>query len=469
MHTFLAIPAFFGQPRGNKGDKMSEIDIKFDKRNYRQHGARNKKLINKSLRDCGAARSIVIDADNSIIAGNGVYAEWTNLHGERPPIRVVETDGREMVVVKRTDIAADSKERQQLAVMDNSTSDLSEFDYELMQQDMDDATLEDYGIDMNPVVDKSPVKELPRGNLADDFLIIPTSILNARDAKWQARKRAWLDVLNIGAGGTREGLLGFSDLNTDKYGKRKLLNISIFDCVLAELMYKWFTPTDPAQPINAFDPFAGDICKGGVFAYLGANFKGIELRPEQIDQNAKDLDGKDWADRCQYVQDSGENVAAHFEPNTQDFMFSCPPYFDLEKYSDDPRDASNQSYDGFLKILQSAFTACASALKNNRFAVIVMSNVRNHKNGGYYDICGDICRIMQDAGMILYNEFILVNPIGTGAIRTRGNMKSRKNVRTHQEVLVFYKGDNPLKEIPAEFGKIAFAEMDQEEESADEK
>lgn len=441
---------------------MSEIDIKFDKRNYRQHGARNKKLINKSLRDCGAARSIVIDADNSIIAGNGVYAEWTNLHGERPPIRVVETDGREMVVVKRTDIAADSKERQQLAVMDNSTSDLSEFDYELMQQDIDDATLEDYGIDMNPAVDKSPVKELPRGNLADDFLIMPASILNTRDAKWQARKRAWNDLIGDD-GESRTGALAFSKLISSKHGSHGSANVSILDAVLAEIINKWFLPTEvPAgAKLKTCDPFAGDSVFGYVSGYLGAEFTGIELRQEQADLN--NMRGQ--AVGARYICDDGQNIAQHLTPESQDLVFSCPPYFDLEKYSDDPKDASNQKeYGAFLNILSNALTGAAACLKKNRFAVIVMSNVRNHSTGGYYDICGDICRIMQAAGMILYNEFILVNIIGTGAMRTRGNMKTRKNVRCHQEVLVFYKGDNPLKDIPTEFGKIALAEIDDKEE-----
>lgn len=444
---------------------MSEIDIKFDKRNYRQHGARNKKLINKSLRDCGAARSIVIDADNSIIAGNGVYAEWTNLHGDRPPIRVIETDGREMVVVKRTDIAADSKERQQLAVMDNSTSDLSEFDYELMQQDMDDATLEDYGIDMNPAVDKSPVKELPRGNLADDFLIMPASILNTRDAKWQARKRAWNDLIGD-EGESRTGTLGFSELITSKYGKRGLSNVSILDATLAEIINKWFLPTEiPAgEKLKTCDPFAGDSVFGYVSGYLGAEFTGIELRQEQADLN--NMRGEPVG--AHYICDDGQNIAQHLPKESQDLVFSCPPYFDLEKYSDDPKDASNQKdYEQFMEILSNALSGACRCLKNNRFAVIVMSNVRNHTNGGYYDICGDICRIMQGAGMILYNEFILVNSIGTGAMRTRGNMKTRKNVRCHQEVLVFYKGENPQRDIPKEFGKIALAEINESEGGAD--
>lgn len=56
---------------------MSEI--KFDKRNYRKHSDKNKNLINKSLKECGAGRSIVIDNNNEIIAGNGIYEQAQKL------------------------------------------------------------------------------------------------------------------------------------------------------------------------------------------------------------------------------------------------------------------------------------------------------------------------------------------------------------------------------------------------------
>ena len=64
------------------------MEIKFDKRNYRIHNDRNKKLIKKSLEECGAGRSIVIDNDGEIIGGNGIYEAWGN-----KPVKVIETDG----------------------------------------------------------------------------------------------------------------------------------------------------------------------------------------------------------------------------------------------------------------------------------------------------------------------------------------------------------------------------------------
>ena len=118
--------------------------IKFDKRNYRKHNDRNKELINKSLKECGAGRSIVIDNEDNIIAGNGIYEQAQKLGLKT---KVIETDGSELVVVKRTDLATDDDKRKQLAVMDNSTSDSSEFDFELLQADFEVDTLGDWGID----------------------------------------------------------------------------------------------------------------------------------------------------------------------------------------------------------------------------------------------------------------------------------------------------------------------------------
>lgn len=427
-------------------------EIKFDPRNYRLHGEKNKKLIKKSLERNGAGRSIVADNQGYIIAGNGVYEQSKALGLKE---RIIETTGDELIIVKRTDIDYGTDKRKSLALDDNITSDTSAFDMEIVCEDFDNVELEDHGLNVAPADSKSNVKELPRGNLADEFLIMPASVLNTRDGKWQARKRAWQDLIGD-AGESREDLLGFSRL------KNINTNVSILDAVLAELICKWFSPTIPDYKIKTCDPFAGDSVFGYVSGKLGAEFTGIELRQEQVDLNNKR--GAEVGAR--YICDDGQNIAQHLPENSQDLVFSCPPYFDLEHYSDAPNDASNQAdYADFIKIIENAFAGACKCLKNNRFAAIVMSNVRNHTNGGYYDICGDIVRIMQKQGLILYDEFILVNSIGSGAMRCKGNMKTRKNVRCHQEVLIFYKGTNPLKDIPQEFGKIAFQEMEGKDES----
>ena len=121
------------------------MEIKFDKRNYRKHDKKNKSLIKKSLEKFGAGRSIVVDAEGEIIGGNGVYEQAKKIGLKT---RIVETDGSELVVVKRTDLKTDDEKRKALAVMDNSTSDTSEFDMELLTADFTVDELEDFGIEL---------------------------------------------------------------------------------------------------------------------------------------------------------------------------------------------------------------------------------------------------------------------------------------------------------------------------------
>jgi DNA modification methylase len=126
---------------------MELKDIKFDKRNYRKHNDKNKELIKKSVTECGFGRSIVIDSDNEIIGGNGVVGTLD----KDTKIKVIETDGSELVVVKRTDLKTEDEKRKRLAVLDNSTSDSSEFDLGLLQEDFDVGELGDLGIDLPEV------------------------------------------------------------------------------------------------------------------------------------------------------------------------------------------------------------------------------------------------------------------------------------------------------------------------------
>ena len=119
------------------------MEIKFDKRNYRKHSEQNKKRIKKSLKECGAGRSVLVDADDTLIAGNGVF-EQAQAMGI--PTRVVETDGTELVVVKRTDLRTDDEKRKLLAMTDNATSDNVEWDMETLNDDFDLDVLDDWDI-----------------------------------------------------------------------------------------------------------------------------------------------------------------------------------------------------------------------------------------------------------------------------------------------------------------------------------
>lgn len=117
-------------------------DIKYDSKNYRTHSEKNKRIIKKSVDELGAGRSILLDSQNIIIAGNGVKEAW----GDRP-VKIIETDGSELIAVKRTDLNTDDKKRQTLSLIDNHASDTSDFDNELVNSDFDKDDLDEWEFD----------------------------------------------------------------------------------------------------------------------------------------------------------------------------------------------------------------------------------------------------------------------------------------------------------------------------------
>lgn len=124
-----------------------------------------------------------------------------------------------------------------------------------------------------------------------------------------------------------------------------------------------------------------------------------------------------------------------------DFLFSCPPYHDLEVYSDDPRDLSAMDFEGFSRSYAEIIRRSCDLLADNRFACFVVGDIRDG-NGLMRNFVSMTIRAFLDAGLRLYNEAVLVTSVGTLPIRTRRQFEAaRKMGKAHQNVLVFVKGD----------------------------
>lgn len=148
---------------------MSEI--KLDPRNYRIHGEDNKRLIRKSLCECGAGRSIVIDRDNVMIAGEGVYEQAQALGLK---VRIIESDGKELIAIKRTDLSTEDEKRKLLAFADNQTSDTSKFDFSAIVEDFSADILNDWDfivdVEENNFADKN--KEIDFNAIEEKYKIV---------------------------------------------------------------------------------------------------------------------------------------------------------------------------------------------------------------------------------------------------------------------------------------------------------
>ena len=127
-----------------------------------------------------------------------------------------------------------------------------------------------------------------------------------------------------------------------------------------------------------------------------------------------------------------------------DLVFSCPPYADLEVYSDDPRDISTMAYPDFMTTYAKIINRCCQTLKENAFAAWVIGEVRDKKapHKPYLGFVQDTITAFKNAGLQYYNEAVLVTAVGSLPIRTRCAFQStRKLGRTHQNILIFVKGD----------------------------
>jgi len=211
---------------------------------------------------------------------------------------------------------------------------------------------------------------------------------------------------------------------------------SVFDPVLCELAYRWFSPPGG----HVLDPFAGGSVRGIVASVLGRAYTGIDLSARQIEANRVQAEAITPDAPPRWIEGDSADVAA-LAPGEYDLLFSCPPYADLEVYSDDPRDLSTMDYKAFRKQYAAIIDASASLLRPDRFACFVVGDLRDRR-GLYRNFVSHTIEAFEAAGLRLYNEAILVTSVGSLSIRVgRQFMVGRKLGKTHQNVLVFVKGD----------------------------
>lgn len=334
---------------------------------------------------------------------------------------------------------------------------------------------------LNEYEQGGPGEKIIPSSLKDSFIFSPFSILDTRSGVWQDRKRKWIslgfnsqetreDVELIAKSGQSSGIYELRNKMRDMlqrepswdeiidYAKKKGMHVyegaSIFDPVLCELSYRWFCP----EGGKILDPFAGGSVRGIVAGVLGYEYLGIDLRDDQCVANRKqasvlklDVVQTQW-----YAGDSNDVLKQKMSEHGFDFVYSCPPYADLEKYSDDPKDLSNMDYADFKEVYFSIIKKSVAQLKDDRFACFVVGDVRD-KKGFYYNFVSDTIQAFKDAGMELYNEIILVNTVGSLAIRLKRQFNGGRKVgKMHQNVLVFYKGDP--KKIKDNFPELNLGE-----------
>lgn len=393
--------------------------------------------ISESLTAHGQYRAIVAQRSTGhILAGNHTWkaakalgwkqitVHWLDIDDDRA-LRILLADNRANDLATYDDAALAEVLRHLSETSDGLAGTL--FDGDAI-----DTLLTDIGHEWE---DRTP--------LADQYGAPPFSVLDTRQGYWQQRRRRWL-VLGIESEIGRPEQLARDNSNWIERGivasdSRLANGTSVFDPVLTEIMVRWYSNAGDA----VLDPFAGGSVRGIVTTMLGRTYTGIDLRAEQIAANrqqAQTILGTDHPHPVWHAGDS-RHIDSMIGDQPADLILTCPPYGDLERYSDDPADLSTMTDHDFITAYRHIITRTMSHLRDDRFAVIVVGDYRD-THGNYQNFVSSTIDAVRSTGAHLYNEAVLINAVGTGAMVAGTYMRaSRKIVKLHQNVLVFLKGN----------------------------
>ena len=299
-----------------------------------------------------------------------------------------------------------------------------------------------------------------------------TNLWKSTSGMWLKIKREWNDLLEKAGEkhnipnpkyATREGCWqgskGFSNIVLSKnvikkdkvvHENKKSLNgnASVLDPVVCEITARMFMPKNGKKIYN---PFGGGVQMGFVAGGCGFDYLASEIRQNQCDANnalCQDYNNVKWiqSDSSTYVPDQ-----------KFDLIFSCPPYYRVEKYLDydgnPPVGEINHlsSYDEFRDTLFAGYKNAISVMNDNTFFVVMTGDSRDN-NGAYYGCESEHELFFKSQGLHIYNKIIYLESEFTRFAQAKKTIHSRKYPKADQKILIFYKGD--MKKIKDSFPNI---------------
>lgn len=424
--------------------------------NAKQHPREQIEQIKLSIEQFGNNDPIAVDENNIIIEGHGRLIALNELGYEEADCIILD--------------GLNDEQKMAYRLVHNQLTMNTDWDVERLKEELSKISLDMNALGLT-VDDLDEVeKELrfsgdgQNGSLSEKYICPPFSVLNAQT--WVSRKQVWKSKIKSEIG--REGDLlgaGLREL-AENSGGNYSNGTSIFDPVLCEILINWFCPKNG----RILDVFAGGSVRGLISSYLDREYTGIDLRQEQIDANYENYEELRQESslygnpliKPHWICNDSLNVDTLVEDDSFDMLLTCPPYADLEVYSDDPRDISTMDYNDFLETYTEIFRRAYPKLKENAFACVVVGEVREN-HFGYRNFVGDTVEALKKIGFVYYNEIILINAYGTAALRANRQFSaSRKVIKVHQNVLVFVKGDPrkiELEEVDYDFDELAEEEI----------
>ena len=302
-----------------------------------------------------------------------------------------------------------------------------------------------------------------------------TNLWNSTSGEWLKIKREWNEQIeeagkkyNIpnpkfaSREGCWQGKAGMSNvvLSKQKVENNEILtdkskelngNASVLDPAACEIIVRMFMPINGCRVYN---PFGGGVQMGFVTGASGYEYTASEIRQNQCDANnaiCQDFVNVKWI----------KSDSSKFTPKQNyDLIFSCPPYYKVEKYIDydgkspDGELNSISSYEQFRDTLFEGYKNAIKIMNDNTFFVVMTGDSRN-KEGGYYGCEAEHELFFKEQGLHIYNRIVYLESEFTRRAQAKKTLHNRKYPKSEQKIFVFYKGDiSKIKDLYPNIGRL---------------
>lgn len=290
--------------------------------------------------------------------------------------------------------------------------------------------------------------------------ITMTNVWSTTKSDWLRLKREWnakIEEAGAAAGianplyatrdGCWQGEAGFSNVvnlrrSLDESGaivtttKAHNGNASVLDPVACEIILRFFMPTEGRRVYN---PFGGGVQFGFITGSYGYEYLASEIRKNQCDANnalCAAFPGVTWQ----------QSDSASYRPDGEfDLVFTCPPYFKVERYLDydgqPPAGEINtlKTYAEFRDALFAGYRLAIEALKPNRFFVVMTGDSRD-ATGAYHCAEAETELFLKQNGLAVYNRIVYVESEFTRLAQAKKTLNARKFPKREQKIIVAFKG-----------------------------
>lgn len=291
--------------------------------------------------------------------------------------------------------------------------------------------------------------------------ITMTNVWDSVKGEWLKLKKEWNKKIEVVGekhsiadptfatrGGCWQGANGMANVVT---GHSHNGNASVLDPVACEIILRFFTKTSARRIYN---PFGGGVQFGFVSGSYGYEYVASEIRKNQCDANnllCSDFDNVRWI----------QGDSSKYEPEGMfDLVFTCPPYFKVEKYLDydgqpPPGEINSlKSYEEFRAALFAGYDLAIEHLDDNSFFVVMTGDSRD-KTGAYHCSESETELFFKERGLSVYNKIVYLEAEFTRLAHAKVTLNMRKFPKREQKIVAAYKGDiSAIKDLYAPIGRL---------------